>query len=301
MIVFGLTQTAQKGVIAIGVLISLAACTTPRTVPLGGTVAQAGVTASNNALAAYGTLGSLSDVERDRTQLGNILTFPDGVDPWTGGVKPTDRTLQSALAAREQAFRDMRSTFKEFNRLSDPALGSNSEAAGQKLSSALTAFSTAAGTPLPDQVVTPLPGIAKAVTEQLQAGAIKQHNRYLQDLASNANALWTEDLPYWKLYIDSVYDGLVNEVRSLPAEKFDAVQLAKTLPEPYANYIRVRLFKEKFQKEADADKQRLQAQLDGVTTSLNALELATTELAKDQPSVSDIEYWVDSIREISGN
>lgn len=301
MIECGANQTVQKGVIVIAILANLSACSTPRTLPLGGTVAQAGITASDNALAAYDTLGSLSEVERDRAQLGNILTFPDGVDPWAAGLKPTDRTLQSALVAREQAFRDMRGTFKEFNLLSDSALGTNSEAAGQKLSSALTAFSAAAGTPLPDQVVTPLPGVAKAVTEQLQAGAIKQHNRYLRDLASNANTLWMEDLPYWKLYIDSVYDSLVNQVRSLPAEKFDAVQLAKILPEPYTNYIRVRLFKEKFQKEADVDKLRLQAQLDGVTTSLNALELATTELAKDEPSVNDIGYWVSSIRTISGN
>ena len=57
--------------------------------------------------------------------------------------------------------------------------------------------------------------------------------------------------------------------------------------------------KERFAKEADAEKARLVAQWDSVGASLGALELATVELAKDQPSPSDINYWVEKIRSFS--
>jgi hypothetical protein len=280
-------------------LISLGACGTTRTVPLGGAVAQAGIAASEGALSAYDTLDGLAEVERDRARFGNILTFPAGVEPWD--VDLPRREFTDALAVRRDAFRSMRAAYQQFNRLSDTAFAADAEAAGRDLGAALNGFAQAAQTPLPgEQVVAGLPNLARLATEQFQAGAIKEHNRTLAELARAAKLLWDSDLPYWDRYIDTVFDSLVNQVRSLPDGAFDKARLAQSIPEPYADHIRIRLLKERFATEANVEKAKIRGQLHDVSRALAALELASTELAKDQPSASDAAYWIGQVRGLLG-
>jgi hypothetical protein len=292
--------TSWAKLLLVVLLVPLGACGTTRTVSLGGSVAQAGITASSGALSAYDTLDSLAEVERDRARMGNILTFPPGADPWD--VSPPRREFAEALAVRRAAFSSMRATYAQFNRLSDPAFASQAEAAGKELSAALNGFAKAANTPLfSEQAVAQIPGLAQLATQQFQAGAIKQHNAVLAELASAAKTLWDADLPYWDRYIDTVFDSLVNQVRSLPDSAFDKAALARSVPEPYADYIRIRLLKERFATEADANKAQIRQQLGAVGQALAALELASTELAKDQPSLSDAAYWIGQVQGLLGH
>lgn len=293
----GVVTATMRRLVVLVLLAGLAACTTPRTVPMGGTVAQAGITAADGALAAYATLDGLAAVEAQRARLGNILTLPAAIDPWDPALAPSgERRFGPALEVRQEAFGALRAVFVEFNRLADPAFGERSEAAARALTTALAGFSAAAGTPLPEQAATRLPAAAGVVTEQLQAGAIQRHNRHLQELAGNALALWVADLPYWRAYVDTVFDSLVDQMRSLPQDRFDMAQVARAVPEPFADFIRLRLYKERFAAEAEAEKNAVLAELGRVTASLTALELATTELAKDQPSLGDVDHWVGRIR-----
>lgn len=85
-------------------------------------------------------------------------------------------------------------------------------------------------------------------------------------------------------------------MRSLPQDRFDLTQVAKAVPEPFADFIRLRLYKERLAAEAETEKRAVMMALGRVTASLTALELATIELAKDKPSLGHVDHWVGRIR-----
>lgn len=274
--------------VAILAVLSAAGCaTTPRTVPLGGTVARAGIEVSEAAIDEYKRLDELAEIAVERNLVGTVVALPPASKIVPKPGEP-DR-FGEALDQRRDAFQALGEAYESFNRLSDTAFASDTEAAAVKLTGAAAALAGAAEAPLPgEQALGRLPGLAGFAVEKIQAGRIKEQNEALSKLASSARELWDHDLPVFERYIDTVYDGLPAIVADLPASAFDMAAVSSAVADPYPPEVKLRLYKLRQYRDAASAKIQEKQRLADVSRALAALESAHVELQKDQPSPSDV-------------
>lgn len=274
--------------VAILVALSAAGCaTTPRTVPLGGTVARAGIEVSEAAIDEYERLDELAEIAVERNLVGTVVALPPASKIVPKPGEP-DR-FGEALDQRRDAFQALGEAYESFNRLSDTAFAADTEAAAVKLADAAAALAGAAEAPLPgEQALGRLPGLAGFAVGKIQAGQIKEQNEALSKLASSARELWNHDLPVFERYIDTVYDGLPAIIADLPASAFDMAAVGSAVADPYPPEVKLRLYKLRQYRDAASAKSQEKQRLADVSRALAALESAHVELQKDQPSPSDV-------------
>jgi hypothetical protein len=294
-------------VLVLGLLLSACAIFSPRTGPLAVSAASAGNAATDAALRSYGDLEGLYLTELRSRKTGDLLTHP-GKPDYTklATMSDDEKRLAAAWAesieTRRQAARNLQQAYSAFNRLAQGEFGANTEAAITRLNSAVSSFAAARGHPFPNGG--PIPDFvgsgANLVIQGLQARAIRQHNRNLAELVRQFHALWDADVPAWNRAIDGAYVmELPPSLLSLSDSDFDQAAVGRLVTEPLSQPLKMRLYRMKILSDATSAASAAKAPLADVSEALRAVEHAHEELAKDQPSITDVLTYVDHAIELS--
>ena len=255
--------------VGLGLLLILVVqgCSTPRTVPLGGAVARAGIDVSQSAIDEYGRIDQLADIAAERELMQKAVVLPAGSTMVLQPAPP--RRFADALTARRSAFRSLGDAYEAYNQLSDTAFSADAQAASTKLVDAAGALSAAAKVPVPGgEALDKLPALAGFAVGQLQAGQIKEQNAALAKLAAAASELWDHDQPTFERYIDTVFDGLPKTIADLPTSAFDMKTVAELSAEPYAPDVKLRLYKVQQFRLATDEKTQAKEGLESVSPGI---------------------------------
>ena len=107
-------------------------------------------------------------------------------------------------------------------------------------------------------------------------------------------------MPAWNRAIEGAYVmELPQSLLSLSDGDFDQAAVAKLVPEPLSLPLKMRLYRMKILTDADSAARAAEKPLADVSTALGSVEDAHEELAKDQPSITDVLTYVDQAIELS--
>jgi hypothetical protein len=120
----------------------------------------------------------------------------------------------------------------------------------------------------------------------------------LLELARAHRELWNDDLPAWERYVEQVNGTYARQLASIPLERFDLKAIPGDVKGPYPATTRAQLYKVQLRDSARARGDALASQLRSVGRALAALEQAHAELAKTEPSYTDVALLVDDIRHL---
>jgi hypothetical protein len=276
-----------------GVLLpSLGACAARSTRNLGAGVAVQGQAVADAALASYRALAAEQEADRRQQEFIRIVT---DVNPAPESLPTVTATsFDRELGTRIRAYAALAEVYALFQQLADPAFAERAGTASQALASSLAALQGAGSQATGLSAI--VGRLGSLIAAGVQAGKIREHNLVLMELARGYREVWNDDLPAWERYVSQVHDTYARQLASIPLERFDLKAVAGEVREPYPATTRAQLYKVQLRDEARARGAALTAQLRAVGRALAALEQAHTELAKQEPSITDVALLVDDIR-----
>jgi len=273
--------------------------------------AAAGVAATDAALASYNSVDPMLEQEWINAKTGDLLALPAnaaleqrvlaGLASPSAAQEAQRARRKASLAARRKAARELQEAYRAFNRLGAGTFGSDTTAAFNEATEAVTSFADARGLPLGESQIPGIVGRALGeIISGLQARDIRRHNAVLAELSLQFQTLWNADLPALEAIVDGAYNmELAQSMAGLPNSAFDQAAVGKLVPEPVAGDLKLRLYRMRLLTAAAEQANAAKAPLRTTGKALGALQEAHVELAKERPSLADAIDAIDRVLELS--
>ncbi|MEW6161847.1 MAG: hypothetical protein AB1606_00775 [Nitrospirota bacterium] len=260
---------------------------------LGVAVVLQGQALTDAALESYSILYQQKSIDKSQQDFIKIVTSPKPAFTLPD-TQPKDFSLQ--LNPRVKAYQELRKVYEAFHRISDLSFADQTKNATESLHKSIRSLKDIPD--LPSPVSNIFPKLSALMIETIQAAEIRKHNAILLEFCKAYRELWEQDIPLWKDYLERVYKDYADGLISLNPTSFDEKQLSEIVKEPFSKEIKVGLYKLQKRGISEAKRQEIEAKLDSITRAFGFLAAAHSELAKEEPSLTDLMYIVDSIQSI---
>lgn len=223
-------------------------------------------------------------LEQEQANLKSSGAFPF--------VRPTPADFTKQLGPRVAAFRQLRTAYLEFGKLSGKDYGADTSAAVNSLTSAINSL-----TSIPDlneQTRGFAAEVAKQIVGRIQAGEIQKQNKQLLRVTEAFSKAWSADQPAWEDYTKRVRDSYANTLTSMTIDDFDEKRLADSLDSPFNKASNVLLYKVRLTSGTSSVIDQAEAGLGVTAASLENAKAAHEELTKPQPVLAQVQFFLDS-------
>ena len=270
----------------------LAGCQAPAALRDGASkIATKGQAVCDQALGFYDELPKMADKVKHARDIANIIAdpHPEAVDPKNSSDADS---YADFIKDRKAAYKALKQVYTALGTLSAASYGDQLKQATDSVQTSYNSLKNVPG--IPDDVKGIVNAATAVIGDQIQAEQIRTHNETLSKLIIKFQSAWTADKMAMTGKITNAYDDIATQMATLDSSKVNEQKLADVVGLPFSKPINVGIYIYQWKQQAVADKSALLGQYDDVGTGLAALSNAHGELAKPQPAVPLITYWLDT-------
>lgn len=280
-------------------LLSTFGCDESSVRTLGATVGLRGQDAGNAAVLALEKISDYEQVDYSQRQMVQILVQPKQVlDLPPSQLNPLLAVPRYQLDAKQiqnriELYRQLTKAYAALQKLSDGNFGKDSQEAATAFNASLSKIR--AVPQLPAGVSSLLSGVTGFVVDKKQADDIRKINLNLYRLVRAHRELWKADRPVWTAYLQRVKGAYVNNLKSVPADRFDEDQLRQYVKKPFAKTWLVQIYKNDEEARVSGETAKMENYFARVDAAFAQLEKGHVELSKQMPSYLDAIAEVDAV------